>query len=194
MRPEKLRLHGHVSAFQSMQAAALDASKDAQLKDKRIQHLERKVIDTTYVCKTWMLERPGFAYIGGINYLSLQVLDPFVFQLGIFRSIKSRDERAAKAREFSEAQQHIGRLMGVMGFSANAPEYLMLERPGFAYTGGINYLSLQVLDPFVFQLGIFRSYGRDGLLCQCPRIKRRSKTPASQVLCQRHPSCKEILT
>ncbi|KAJ5520103.1 hypothetical protein N7463_000556 [Penicillium fimorum] len=32
-----------------------------------------------------------------------------------------RDERAAKAREFSEAQQHIGRLMGVMGFSANAP-------------------------------------------------------------------------
>jgi hypothetical protein len=28
-----------------------------------------------------MLERPGFAYIGGINYLSLQVLDPFVFQL-----------------------------------------------------------------------------------------------------------------
>lgn len=33
-----------------------------------------------------------------------------------------RDERAAKAREFSEAQQHIGRLMGVMGFSANASE------------------------------------------------------------------------
>lgn len=33
-----------------------------------------------------------------------------------------RDERAAKAREFSEAQQHIGRLMGVMGFSAKAPE------------------------------------------------------------------------
>ncbi|CAG8898917.1 unnamed protein product [Penicillium egyptiacum] len=63
----------------AMQAAALDASKDAQLKDKRIQHLERKV----------------------------QAL---------------RDERTAKAREFSEAQQHIGRLMGVMGFSANAPE------------------------------------------------------------------------
>ncbi|KAJ5780471.1 hypothetical protein N7457_005631 [Penicillium paradoxum] len=63
----------------AMQAAALDASKDAQSKDKRIQHLERKV----------------------------QTL---------------RDERAAKAREFSEAQQHIGRLMGVMGFSANAPE------------------------------------------------------------------------
>jgi hypothetical protein len=39
----------------AMQAAALDASKDAQLKDKRIQHLERKVIDTTYVCKTWTL-------------------------------------------------------------------------------------------------------------------------------------------
>ncbi|KAJ5816383.1 hypothetical protein N7447_008616 [Penicillium robsamsonii] len=63
----------------AMQAAALDASRDVQLKDKRIHHLERKV----------------------------QAL---------------RDERAAKAREFSEAQQHIGRLMGVMGFSANAPE------------------------------------------------------------------------
>ncbi|KAL2706106.1 hypothetical protein AAEP93_001356 [Penicillium crustosum] len=63
----------------TMQAAALDASRDAQLKDKRIHHLERKV----------------------------QAL---------------RDERAAKAREFSEAQQHIGRLMGVMGFSANTPE------------------------------------------------------------------------
>ncbi|KAK4865430.1 hypothetical protein LT330_009541 [Penicillium expansum] len=70
---ENRRLHA------AMQAAALDASRDAQLKDKRIHHLERKV----------------------------QAL---------------RDERAAKAREFSEAQQHIGRLMGVMGFSANAPE------------------------------------------------------------------------
>lgn len=33
-----------------------------------------------------------------------------------------RDEREAKAREFSEAQQHIGRLMGVMGFSAQPTE------------------------------------------------------------------------
>ncbi|CAG8373434.1 unnamed protein product [Penicillium salamii] len=39
-----------------------------------------------------------------------------------------RDERAAKAREFSEAQQHIGRLMGVMGFSANAPESTKHQR------------------------------------------------------------------
>ncbi|KAL4805532.1 hypothetical protein BDV18DRAFT_141187 [Aspergillus unguis] len=31
-----------------------------------------------------------------------------------------RDERAAKAREFSEAQQHISRLMGVMGFKPPA--------------------------------------------------------------------------
>lgn len=30
-----------------------------------------------------------------------------------------RNERAAKAREFSEAQQHIGRLMSVMGFKAD---------------------------------------------------------------------------
>ncbi|RDW86206.1 uncharacterized protein DSM5745_02848 [Aspergillus mulundensis] len=32
-----------------------------------------------------------------------------------------REERAAKAREFSEAQQHISRLMGVMGFKPPAP-------------------------------------------------------------------------
>ncbi|KAJ5114751.1 hypothetical protein NUU61_000510 [Penicillium alfredii] len=33
-----------------------------------------------------------------------------------------RNERAAKAREFSEAQQHIGRLMAVMGFTAQPTE------------------------------------------------------------------------
>ncbi|KAJ5930443.1 hypothetical protein N7466_005936 [Penicillium verhagenii] len=33
-----------------------------------------------------------------------------------------RDERANKAREFSEAQQHIGRLMNVMGFTAKPSE------------------------------------------------------------------------
>lgn len=39
--------------------------------------------------------------------------------LTYFPQVQSlRDERAAKAREFSEAQQHIGRLMNVMGFSA----------------------------------------------------------------------------
>ncbi|KAJ5306293.1 hypothetical protein N7508_005308 [Penicillium antarcticum] len=63
----------------AMHAATLDASRNTQLKDKRIAHLEKKI--------------QAF-----------------------------RDERAAKAREFSEAQQHIGRLMGVMGFSSNAPE------------------------------------------------------------------------
>lgn len=39
----------------AMQAAALDASRDAQLKDKRIHHLERKVTNTTYMYKTWTL-------------------------------------------------------------------------------------------------------------------------------------------
>lgn len=33
-----------------------------------------------------------------------------------------RNERAAKAREFSEAQQHIGRLMDVMGFATKSTE------------------------------------------------------------------------
>ncbi|OOQ81565.1 hypothetical protein PEBR_42457 [Penicillium brasilianum] len=48
----------------------------------------------------------------------LQSKDKRIHQLE--KKIQSlRDERAAKAREFSEAQQHIGRLMNVMGFSAN---------------------------------------------------------------------------
>ncbi|CAG8291933.1 unnamed protein product [Penicillium olsonii] len=84
--PQIAKLHAERERLQSaMQATALNASKDAQVKDKRIHNLERKV----------------------------QAL---------------RDERAAKAREFSEAQQHIGRLMGVMGFSANAPESTKHQR------------------------------------------------------------------
>ncbi|KAJ5162174.1 hypothetical protein N7492_007566 [Penicillium capsulatum] len=63
----------------AMQVAAHDASKDLQLKQKRINQLESKI--------------QSF-----------------------------RDERAAKAREFSEAQQHIGRLMNVMGFNAKSAE------------------------------------------------------------------------
>ncbi|KAL4821036.1 hypothetical protein BDW67DRAFT_76673 [Aspergillus spinulosporus] len=55
-----------------------NAAKELQTKEKRVQHLERKV----------------------------QLL---------------REERAAKAREFSEAQQHITRLMGVMGFKPPGP-------------------------------------------------------------------------
>jgi hypothetical protein len=46
---ENRRLHA------AMQAAALDASRDAQSKAKRIQHLERKVVNTTHICKTWTL-------------------------------------------------------------------------------------------------------------------------------------------
>ncbi|PYH80737.1 hypothetical protein BO82DRAFT_337544 [Aspergillus uvarum CBS 121591] len=40
---------------------------------------------------------------------------------------KLKDERAAKAREFSEAQQHIGRLMNIMGFKAE-PEVSMTPK------------------------------------------------------------------
>ncbi|KAJ5572548.1 hypothetical protein N7450_009532 [Penicillium hetheringtonii] len=51
----------------------------------------------------------------------LQAKDKRMQQLE--RKVQSmRDEREAKAREFSEAQQHIGRLMGVMGFSAQPAE------------------------------------------------------------------------
>ncbi|RAH43421.1 uncharacterized protein BO95DRAFT_516470 [Aspergillus brunneoviolaceus CBS 621.78] len=40
---------------------------------------------------------------------------------------KLKDERAAKAREFSEAQQYIGRLMNIMGFKAE-PEVSMTPK------------------------------------------------------------------
>jgi hypothetical protein len=84
----------------AMQTAASDAAKELQSKDKRIHQLEKKVS-----CRSGRL--PCFAW-------------PF---LTYFPQIQSlRDERAAKAREFSEAQQHIGRLMNVMGFSAKSNE------------------------------------------------------------------------
>ncbi|KAL5695027.1 hypothetical protein EMGR_001650 [Emarellia grisea] len=71
---------GEMKALQAvMHAAASSATKELQAKERRIQHLERKV----------------------------QQL---------------RDERALKAREFSEAQQHIGRLMSVMGFKPGPRE------------------------------------------------------------------------
>ncbi|GIK01131.1 hypothetical protein Aspvir_005163 [Aspergillus viridinutans] len=63
----------------AMHVAASNATKELQAREKRIQHLERKV----------------------------QQL---------------REERAVKAREFSEAQQHIGRLMSVMGFKPGPKE------------------------------------------------------------------------
>ncbi|KAJ5118887.1 hypothetical protein N7448_010594 [Penicillium atrosanguineum] len=52
---------------------------------------------------------------------TVQAKDTHIHQLEI--KIQSlRNERATKAREFSEAQQHIGRLMGVMGFTAPTTE------------------------------------------------------------------------
>ncbi|KAJ0422163.1 hypothetical protein BJY00DRAFT_281111 [Aspergillus carlsbadensis] len=63
----------------AMQEATSNATRDLQTKEKRIQHLERKVQ-------------------------------------------RLRDERAAKAREFTEAQQHISRLMSVMGFKHTASD------------------------------------------------------------------------
>lgn len=83
-----------------IQTAASDAAKELQSKDKRIHQLEKKVS-----CRSWRLKcfvRPFLIYFPQVQSL--------------------RDERAAKAREFSEAQQHIGRLMDVMGFSAKSNE------------------------------------------------------------------------
>ncbi|KAI9368814.1 hypothetical protein BJX61DRAFT_522272 [Aspergillus egyptiacus] len=74
MNEEAMVKTSEIKALQrAMDESASNASRELQTKDKRIQHLERK----------------------------MQHL---------------REERAAKAREFSEAQQHISRLMGVMGF------------------------------------------------------------------------------
>ncbi|KAL4892920.1 hypothetical protein BDV59DRAFT_178968 [Aspergillus ambiguus] len=73
-KAECLQRDDEISSLRSsMQAAASNATKEVQTKDKKIRYLEKKV-----------------------QYL--------------------RDEQASKAREFSEAQQHIGRLMDVMGF------------------------------------------------------------------------------
>jgi hypothetical protein len=80
-----------------MQAAASDADQELQTKDRRIQRLENKV----------SLEEKFLPWKNNLTYSQVQSL---------------QDERAATAREFSEAQQHMGRLMSVMGFQRNAGE------------------------------------------------------------------------
>ncbi|KAF7156422.1 hypothetical protein CNMCM5623_010092 [Aspergillus felis] len=75
----------------AMHVAASNATKELQAREKRIQHLERKVKPETFI------------FFGDPDSPILQVQ-------------QLREERAVKAREFSEAQQHIGRLMSVMGF------------------------------------------------------------------------------
>ncbi|KAJ5624526.1 hypothetical protein N7510_000835 [Penicillium lagena] len=87
----------HKEENQRLQATVADSAKGAQLQSKRIQYLEKKVNQA----------KPSL----------------FVVTLTIPLQIQSlRDERAAKAREFSEAQQHISRLMGVMGFATKSTE------------------------------------------------------------------------
>lgn len=76
--------------------AESSAKKERESKDKRIQHLERKVLVVLH-------PRSGDHGHALISKTQIQSM---------------RDERAAKAREFSEAQQHISRLMTVMGFKA----------------------------------------------------------------------------
>ncbi|KAL4791804.1 hypothetical protein BDV19DRAFT_369713 [Aspergillus venezuelensis] len=77
---EAAERNSEIMALQrTMKDAKADATAELEIKDKRIQNLERKV-------------------------QSLQ------------------EERASKAREFSEAQQHISRLMGVMGFKPEPSE------------------------------------------------------------------------
>ncbi|KAL4924880.1 uncharacterized protein BDV17DRAFT_201212 [Aspergillus undulatus] len=70
-----------ISLQRTVRDTKAEATRELQSKDKRIQHLERKVQNL-------------------------------------------REERAAKARESSEAQLHISRLMGVMGFKPEQPETL----------------------------------------------------------------------
>jgi hypothetical protein len=71
------------------------ADKELQSKAKRIQHLEEKVCI-------------------GYNIV--------IYVADILKIGSLRNERAAKAREFSEAQEHISRLMSVMGFTKEQKE------------------------------------------------------------------------
>lgn len=67
------------------------ADKELRARNKKIQYLEKKVFP--------LASRSLFYYTHRSKVEAL------------------RNERAAKAREFSEAQEHISRLMSVMGFS-----------------------------------------------------------------------------
>lgn len=79
-----------------LKVAESNAENERESKDKRIQHLERKVL---------VLHDPAVQH--ALNFIQIQSM---------------RNERAAKAREFSEAQQHIGRLITVMGFKAETDQ------------------------------------------------------------------------
>lgn len=81
----------------AMQEAASNATKELQMKERKIQHLESKVI-------------------------SYPVFVPPVLFLTLPQVRSLQNERATKAREFLEAQQHISRLMTVMGFKADPAE------------------------------------------------------------------------
>lgn len=78
-----------------MQAAESKANKEIQARNKKIQRLEQKVGLEPVVL------------IAFSNNMQVESL---------------RNERAAKAREFSEAQEHISRLMNVMGFKGGQSE------------------------------------------------------------------------
>lgn len=80
-----------------MQASACSTTKEIQARDRRIQQLERKVKRGKRKSKHPTRQKSA-------NSDQVQHM---------------RDERTAKAREFSEAQQHIGRLMSVMGFKSD---------------------------------------------------------------------------
>lgn len=80
-----------------MQEAVSNATKELQMKERKIQHLESKVI-------------------------SYPVFVPPVLFLTLPQVQSLRNERATKAQEFLEAQQHISRLMIVMGFKADPAE------------------------------------------------------------------------
>jgi hypothetical protein len=81
----------------AMRDATSNATRDLQTKEKRIQHLERKV----------QPHRIAIHLFLSLTLAQVQHL---------------RDERAAKAREFTEAQQHISRLMSVMGFKSTSSD------------------------------------------------------------------------
>ncbi|KAI7973164.1 hypothetical protein EIK77_004441 [Talaromyces pinophilus] len=76
--------------------SAAKAEKELRARNKKIQYLEKKVFSLG----------PGTMF----------------YDTNRFKVEALRNERAAKAREFSEAQEHISRLMSVMGFTKEKDE------------------------------------------------------------------------
>ncbi|OJJ43467.1 hypothetical protein ASPZODRAFT_161688 [Penicilliopsis zonata CBS 506.65] len=113
---ESDRLRASLRALEENFNTEMDA-----LKQRHKQEVSEVTIEATKYKDEGLVLREAMQMAASSANQELQTKDRRISHLE--QKVQSmRNERAAKAREFSEAQQHIGRLMTVMGFKGTAEE------------------------------------------------------------------------